>query len=216
MAMDPWLPGSEFTKLDAECQYWYDTLPVDLQFTPTAIYIRKDTYQLGALCLLHYAYHQTMCDLYRIGSPTLYKLRVGFKFPPEQHDYLYHLQYILFDHARSLATIAGEMISHGTKILADSWIPTITYDSCRIMLYYLTQVIDPALESSKKLMADTIPHLQNNIRALKRMRSLFAIADPLVGEVLYVQFWWINAEKNGNTSAQQQRPCLRNLGLAQR
>jgi hypothetical protein len=66
-AKTPWLPDSEFARLDAELRHWYDTLPANLQFTPTTLYIRQETSQVGALCALHYAYHQTMCDLYRIG-----------------------------------------------------------------------------------------------------------------------------------------------------
>lgn len=67
-ARNPWMPDSEFAQLDAELRYWYDNLPANLQFTPTTLYIRQETSQVGALCALHYAYHQTMCDLYRIGE----------------------------------------------------------------------------------------------------------------------------------------------------
>jgi hypothetical protein len=121
-----------------------------------------------------------MCDLYRIGAPALYKLRKAFEFPPEQHDFRRHLQYTLYGHAKSIAIITAEAARHDSKMLADSWIPTITYDSCRILLYYVMQLIDPETESSKALMLETIPHLQSNIRALKVMRSLFAVAESLV------------------------------------
>ena len=181
-AKAPWLADSEFAVLDTECRQWYETLPDSLQFTPAAIYVRKETSQLGALCLLHYAYHQTMCDLYRIGTPALYKLRAAFHFPPDQHDFQGHLQYALYEHAKNLATIAAEAARHGSTTLADSWMPTITYDSSRIMLYYVTQLLDPAAESSKALMLETIPHLQHNIRTLKMMRPFFAVADPLVSD----------------------------------
>ena len=181
-AKDPWLADSEFAVLNTDCRQWYETLPDSLQFTPAAIYIRTETSQLGALCLLHYAYHQTMCDLYRIGAPALYKLRTAFHFPPHQHDFQSHLQYALYEHAKSLATIAAEAARHGSKTLADSWMPTITYDSCRIMLYYVTQLLDPTAESSKALMLETMSHLQHNIGTLKMMRPLFAVADPLVSD----------------------------------
>jgi hypothetical protein len=179
-AKSPWLPGSEFAMLDTECRIWYDTLPASLQFTPTAIYIRKETSQLGALFLLHYAYHQTMCDLYRIGVPALYKLRAAFEFPLEQHDFLAHLQRTIYEHAKSLAIISTEAARHSSKTLSDSWLPSITYDSCRIMLYYTTQLLDPTAETSKIPMSETITHLQHSIKALKMMRPIFAIAEPLV------------------------------------
>ncbi|KAJ5040214.1 hypothetical protein NUH16_010016 [Penicillium rubens] len=179
-AMVPWDPASEFALLDADCRAWYDSLPASLQFTPDAMYIRKETYQLGALCLLHCAHYQTVCDLYRLGAPALYKLRAAFDFPPEQADFLQHLQQVLFDAARALATIIGQAALHGPQTLADSWLPTIAYDSCRIMVYHLTQILDPRSENAKALALATIPLLHSNINALKSMGSLNAIASTLV------------------------------------
>ena len=178
-AKSPWLPDSEFARLDAESRAWYDSLPPSLQFTPTALYIRKETSQLGALCSLHYMYHQNMCDLYRIGAPALYKVRNPFSFKPEQKEFLDHLQSELFRHARRLAAITAEALRHGPHALADSWVATIVYDCCRVLLYYLTHLIDPLAESSKRLMAETIPFVQSNVRALKMMRSMYAVADLL-------------------------------------
>ncbi|KAI5361261.1 hypothetical protein Slin15195_G123740 [Septoria linicola] len=178
-AKPPWYPDSEFAQLDAELRHWYNTLPANLQFTPATLYIRQETSQVGALCALHYAYHQTMCDLYRVGTPGLYKLRSAFSYGPEQQDFHRHLQLTLFGHARSLATIMAEALRHGPHAIADSWLPTILYDSCKIMLFYLTQIIDPKLDSSKALLADTIPHVHNNVKALKIMRSMYAAAMPL-------------------------------------
>ncbi|KAJ5092998.1 hypothetical protein N7456_008859 [Penicillium angulare] len=178
-AMVPWAPESEFAVLDRDCRAWYENLPASLQFTPNAIYIRKDSSQLGALCVLHCAHYQTICDLYRLGAPALYKLRAAFDFPPEQRAFLRHLQEVLFDAARALATIIGETAHHGTKMLADSWLPTITYDSCRIMVYHLTQILDPRAEETKIITSDTLSLLKSNIDALKAMGSLNVIANSL-------------------------------------
>ncbi|CAI7658778.1 unnamed protein product [Penicillium glandicola] len=178
-AMVPWDPASEFALLDLDCRAWYDSLPASLQFTPDAMYIRKDTSQLGALCLLHCMHYQTICDLYRLGAPALYKLRAAFDFPPEQGDFLRHLQQVLFDAAQALATIIGQAARHGAQMLADSWLPTIAYDSCRIMVYHLTQILDPRSENAKALVLVAIPLLRSNINALKLMGSLNAIASSL-------------------------------------
>lgn len=175
----PWLPDSEFVQLDAECRAWYDSLPASLQFTPTAMYIRRETSQLGALIAMHMMYHQNMCDLYRIGAPALYKLRSAFAFPPEQSGFLTHLQKSLFAHAKAHSMIIGEAVRHGPHALADQWIPTVTYDGCRIMLYHITQLIDPTLESSKEVILETIPLVQNNVEALKTLQSMYAVADLL-------------------------------------
>ncbi|KAJ5129072.1 hypothetical protein N7526_007238 [Penicillium atrosanguineum] len=178
-AMVPWDPSSEFAILDKDCRAWYESLPASLQFTPSAIYIRKDSSQLGALCVLHCAHYQTICDLYRLGAPALYKLRAAFDFPPEHQVFLHHLQQVLFDAARTLATIIGEAARHGTRMLADSWLPTITYDSCRIMVYHLTQILDPSLEDTKSIIMETLPLLQSNIHALGVMGNLNGIANTL-------------------------------------
>lgn len=182
--MVPWDPNSEFARLDADCRAWYESLPASLQFTPNAIYIRKDSSQLGALCVLHCAYYQTICDLYRLGAPALYKLRAAFDFPPSQQGFLRNLQEVLFDAARTLATIVGETAHHGSRMLADSWLPTITYDSCRIMVYHLTQILDPRTEEAKKAMTETLPLLRSNIKCLRIMGSLNVIANSLVSRCL--------------------------------
>ena len=177
--MLPWLPESEFAQLDGESRAWYNSLPASLQFTPTAMYIRKETSQLGALFLLHYMYHQTMCDLYRISAPRLYKLRHTFNFPPQQTGFLTHLQYELFVHARNLASITAEASRHGSHALADSWIPTIAYDGCRVMLFYLTQVLDPFAAQTKALLSEVKPLVQTNIKALRYMQSMYSVAELL-------------------------------------
>ncbi|KAF3392619.1 hypothetical protein F1880_008847, partial [Penicillium rolfsii] len=178
-AMVPWDPRSEFAALDADCRAWYESLPPSLQFTRNAMYIRKDTSQLGALCVLHCAHYQTICDLYRLGAPALYKLRAAFEFPPEQQDFLRQLQQVLFDAARSLASIIGETASHGSRMLADSWLPTITYDSSRIMVYHLTQILDTRADETKRITIETIPLLRSNINSLKMMGSLSNISNSL-------------------------------------
>jgi hypothetical protein len=180
--MVPWDPQSEFATLDADCRTWYESLPPSLQFTHNAMYIRKDSSQLGALCVLHCAHYQTICDLYRLGAPALYKLRAAFEFPPEQQDFLKQLQQILFDAARSLASIIGETASHGSRMLADSWLPTITYDSSRIMVYHLTQILDPRADETNRITIETIPLLRSNISSLKLMGSLSMISNSLVSK----------------------------------
>lgn len=176
----PWLPDSEFALLDGELRRWYDSLPTNLEFTTATIYTRKESSQLGALCLFHCAYHQTLCDLYRIGTPMLYKLRSPFQFPPEKIQFLRELQFALFKEARTLAAIIAEGERHGPRILADTWLPTITYDSIRIMLFYLTQVTDGVGLDKRELILSTIPYLQSNLRALKIMKATNVVADGLV------------------------------------
>lgn len=182
----PWLPGSEFSLLDTELRNWYNTLPDNLRFTTSTIYMRQESSQLSALCVFHCAYHQTMCDLYRIGMPALYKLRSAFHFPPEQGQYQKQLQWSLFREARTLAAIIAEGQRHGPGTIGDSWLPTIAYDSNRIMLFYLTQLIDSPTSSKRELVLSTIPYLHSNLKALKSMMSTNVVAKGLVS-LLYLQ-----------------------------
>ncbi|KAI7234790.1 hypothetical protein KC330_g4622 [Hortaea werneckii] len=121
-----------------------------------------------------------MCDLYRIGTPSLYKLRSAFSFPPEQAAYLRHLQSELFQQAKAIAMLAEEALRHGLHGLADSWIPTIVYDSCRIMLYFATQLHDTSSSHGRSLINEVIPLVRSNMEALKKMRSLHSVSELLL------------------------------------
>ncbi|KAL4904207.1 hypothetical protein BDW74DRAFT_185831 [Aspergillus multicolor] len=178
-AISPWLPNSEFAVLDKACWDWYNSLPKHLQWTPSTIYARKASSQLGALVLLHCSHYQTLCDLYRLGAPALFKLRSAIEFPPEQGKFLQKMRLDLYEAAKTMATIISEAERHGPHVLSDTWLPTITYDSSRIMLYYLTQPINPSEQESKDLVVQTIPYLESNIRALKAMQSLNAVSERL-------------------------------------
>ena len=109
----------------------------------------------------------------------MYKLRSPFAFPPEQTDFLTYLQGEHFYHARRLAIVTAEALRHGPHALADSWILTIVYDCCRVMLYYVTQLLDPTAQRTRVLMSETIPLVQSNIKALKTMKSMYSVAELL-------------------------------------
>lgn len=175
----PWLPDSEFAQLDSTARHWYNSLPPSLQFTPTAMYIRKETQQLGALCSMHFLYYQTMCDLYRICAPSLYKLRWPFTYPLEQTNFLKSLQRELFSLARNVALIAAEAHRHGPHALADNWTPTVVYDCCRVLLFHATQLVEPPAERSRFLMLETLPLVRSNVKVLRSMQCMYAVAELL-------------------------------------
>jgi hypothetical protein len=172
----PWVPESEFQQLTAALQHWHEHLPTNIQFTPTTIYMRKETSQLGALFLLHCTYHQTMVDLYRIGMPRLFKARTPISFPTDQYDFFLHCQQTCFEFAKNVAVVISEAVRHGPGALADSWLWVITYDSIRIMLYYLTQVVRNRGEQGGPLMSEATPLFQTSLKALKMMIPLFTTA----------------------------------------
>lgn len=179
----PWLPDSEFAQLDNELRTWYESLPPHLRFTSDAIYVQKESNHEGALVVLHCAYNQTLCDLYRIAAPKLYQLRAAFHFPPEQGGFLKELQWSLFKVATTLAAIIAEGMRHGPATISDTWLPSITYDSNRIMLYYLTTTFDPNDQTRKDLVLNTVPYLQSNVQALRTMSPTNAIAEAMVSPI---------------------------------
>jgi hypothetical protein len=155
-----------------------------MHFSPTAIYTRKESLELGTLALLWCTYHQTLCDLYRIGMPELFKIRTPIDFPPEQDEFLRHCQHTCFESAKSVSTVISGALRHGINMLADTWMCTIAYDSTRVMLYYLTQMLGPREEQTGTLLRDTIPLLQANVKALRLMIPMFVTAEHCVRSLL--------------------------------
>lgn len=175
-AQPPWLPESEFSTLDQRLHRWYDGLPEGLKFSTSAIYIRTERSQLCALTLLHVSYHQTMCDLYRIGMPRLFKIRTKIQYPPEKLDFLAKVQHTCFFHAQQIAFILRTALEHGVKTLADTWLAVVAHDTNRVMLYYITKVVS---ESHRSTVLETIPLIRSNLDVLKAMMPLFSMAKVL-------------------------------------
>lgn len=179
-AQPPWLPESEFAVLDADMHAWRRMLPECLEFSPENICIRRESSQLGALVALHCLYHNTLCDLYRIAMPELLRIRKPFPFSPEQRPFVEDLGSRCFDHAKRVAALLADVAWHGAQYLADSLLPTITYNSSRIMLYYLARMLDPTRWRANKVITDTVRYISRNNQVLPAMMPMFPLAEPLV------------------------------------
>ncbi|KAL1866975.1 hypothetical protein VTK73DRAFT_4444 [Phialemonium thermophilum] len=175
----PWLPDSEFATLHADLKAWRDGLSPSLDFSPEAVYIRLESSQLGALTLLHCTYHNAMCDLNRIAMPELFKLHNAFVFPPDQADFLDHLQLECLRHAQNMAVILAETARRGGRFLADSLLPSFAYNGSRVMLYYVARLLDPGRPHARSLMEETIRLVQSNNEVLRTMSAMIPLADPL-------------------------------------
>jgi len=103
----PLVQDTELEMLELSLTLWFENLPRTLQLTQAAIFMRKESGQLGGLLLLHIAYHNTMIQLSR-----------ETRYP----------------HAISIAEIFGEALKHGPEALADTWLPVAAYRSARIIL----------------------------------------------------------------------------------
>lgn len=179
-AKPPWLHDSELNVLAIQFEEWRATLPMSMRFSPAAIYTRKESSQLGGLTLLWCTYHQTLCDLYRIGMPKLFKIRKAVEFPPEQREFLEHCQKTCFEQAQNISITISEALRHGIEMLADTWMCIIAHDCTKVMLHYLTELTDLETESGKLLMKETFPLFRRNIHALKLMIPMIAAAEHCV------------------------------------
>ena len=145
--------------------------------------MRKESLELGALCMFHITYHSAMCDFYRIGMPKLFRLRSPIRFPPEQHAFLQNVQDRCFNHAKAVANVFAEVEAHHAWTLADQWLPTVAYDSSRVMVYYITQIVGLRAENSQDIWKETALHLQANLRAQRSMIPMYSMSQPLVSVV---------------------------------
>lgn len=172
----PWLPESEFARLDAALNGWYEHLPPSLQFTRAALYTRRESSQLGAFVLLQCTYNWTIVDLYRIALPKLYRLKLPWECSDE---FAARLQETIFLHAQRCSTVLADASSHGMKTLADTWLPSIAFDGNRLMLYYITQILGLDTDRGRLAFSECMPYIRSNLELLDAMQSLSAMAESL-------------------------------------
>jgi hypothetical protein len=173
---------------------WRRYLSQSLKWNSSAIYARKESSQLGALTLLWCTYHQTLCDLYRIGMPNLFHIRRHHEFPPAQQEFLDNCRRACFDNARELSKIIAEASRHGMKALSDTWLCIIAHDSTKVMLYFIKQNPRSPNALSVFEVEKTTTLVKKNMEALMQMRSLVATAeycvcDPPCSQKTFTNFW---------------------------
>ena len=68
---------------------------------------------------------------------------------------------------------------HGATTLADTWLAVIAHDSNRVMLYYLTKIVDLRAEATRDVINETLPLIRSNLDILKLMMPLFSMSKSL-------------------------------------
>lgn len=175
----PWQSGSGFAYLIRDIEAWRQSLPSWLDFSADNIYIRRESHQLGALLLIHCMYHHVMCDVHRIALPELYKNQEPFAFPPQQQEFVAHMQAQCFDHAQRMSVLVSTILQHGVKHFADSILPSFVYNSSRIMLYYIARNLDITKPNAAATVNRTIELVQQNNKALREMTLMYPLAETL-------------------------------------
>jgi hypothetical protein len=175
----PWLPGSGFVVLIDDIQSWRQSLPSWLDFSADNIYIQQETHQLGALLLIHCMYHHVICDVHRIALPDLFKNQKPIVFHTNQQAFVRHLQAVCFEHAQRMSISVSHILQHGVKYFADSILPSLVYNSSRIMLYYIARVLDTSKADAGIVIGRTVELVQCNIQALRDMALIYPLAESL-------------------------------------
>lgn len=197
VAKPPWMQDSEFSTIQAALSQWHNSLPDSLQFTRSALQKRKVSDQHGALLLMHLTYHQSICDLTRIGMRELFKIREPILFPPDQDGFLRKVQDECFDNAMAVSDVFQEALKHGTESLADTWLCVVAHDAARVLVYYLVNKMgSTGRHSENTLRVRVTQALWANVQALQRMKPMFALAKPLVSGTRIVTFGTILTKVN--------------------
>ncbi|CZR58866.1 uncharacterized protein PAC_08758 [Phialocephala subalpina] len=177
----PNLPDTEFCQLEAAFGHWSSHLSSTDRLNSSSIYTRKDSGQLGALFLMHFTYHISLCDLYRLSMPLLLpgllKNWSTVDLTPDQKSFRIEYQKKCFEHAKSAAQIFAKCIEHGPRTLTDTWLPTCAFESIRTMLFYSIEGYGHTTDFKRKLLSEVTPLCRGNMQSLKMMIPLFATAE---------------------------------------
>ncbi|CEJ81055.1 hypothetical protein VHEMI01206 [[Torrubiella] hemipterigena] len=179
----PWEAQSEWSKLYQDLKRWNSGLPASLRFTRSAIQKRKITNQHGGLLFLHLCYHQTVCDLTRIGMSDLFRIKNPLVFPAEQRQFLIDVQDDCFDNSMSVSAIFRDALTHGPEAYSDTWLCVVAHDVSRVQVHYRSKQLGSAA-ARETLVTDVDAALKTNAEMLTRLVPLIALAKPLLDATL--------------------------------
>lgn len=135
--------------------------------------------------LIHCTYHHNFLELYKFSMPDLFKQEKRFVvFPQEHREFIKVVQAEAYFHASQISTILAEAVEHGPRLLSDALLPFFVYDSSRVMLYYVSQLLDPNRVDAIGKMKEAISTVESNRHILRVMSPLFPIAESLVSKLM--------------------------------
>lgn len=100
--------------------------------------------------------------------------------PPEETAFLKTIQDQCFEHNMALCALFEEASGHGTVALTDTWLSVVAHSSARIIIEYISVGLGSSREKGEALRTHAIAAVHSNIRALKSMIPLHALAQSLV------------------------------------
>lgn len=178
----PWEFNSPHNKCLSDLFKWTQLLPLELALTPENIYARQASSQLSALVVLHVMQGQCLCDLYRVtipGNPEALDPALLGHAPPGWVD---QAQSNCFKSAQglwdTLDLVQGLIPTH---VQLDDYIGYCAYESVRIQLSYITNVLPR--EISAEVMANSVPKMGALYEVVVKMRESHPSMNKIVMEL---------------------------------
>lgn len=177
-AKSPWLPDSEFMALANELDLFVARMPPNVCESYDNLYIYKEHGQLAAFIGLHVALHQTFCDLYRIGMPSLSfpsnVIQVILDSAPST--FLKKCYDMCFHHAICASRLMARMLKYKDKALVDWTLGMNAHECTRIILVCCSKEFSFNGENLTDL-SQYIELIESNTKVLQYLRILFAPGD---------------------------------------
>lgn len=112
--------------------------------------------------------------------PDLFKLRKPLTFPPDQQEFVQSVQADCYFHALQISNILRGIAEHGPRLFSDSLLPFFVYESSRVMLYYIVQLLNPSRSDAKAKVKEAIKAVESNNSVMRIMSPMFPVAETLV------------------------------------
>ncbi|KAL7275633.1 hypothetical protein RUND412_001419 [Rhizina undulata] len=163
----PWMEGSKLLQITQELECWRASLPENMEFNDSNIYIRKTQDQLSAFFAIHFLFHHCFCDLYRIILPGWhFPATPTFEGSPES--FIPSCQNFVNSHAAQISNILASGLKHGRIALEDPMSTMHAYESTKIQVIYLLACCPN--KARKSLWPITAKNVDANFKALEFLK----------------------------------------------
>ncbi|CAG8044782.1 unnamed protein product [Penicillium salamii] len=180
--------GSELLQLESDLLDFKNSLPEALVLNERNLNLRAFSPQMRRYVMLHAAWHQCHCDLYRLMIPGLRDSLSGEILRNTSSDFMMYCQTQAVDHANAFFDILQMALRIGDEIMLDPGIKILVYQCTRI----ITQASDIGLLGTKSETLETLSKLTNAAEILLPMiavnqstsQLVSCRADPIVHTLL--------------------------------
>ncbi|CAG8188847.1 unnamed protein product [Penicillium salamii] len=171
--------GSELLQLESDLLDFKNSLPEALVLNERNLNLRAFSPQMRRYVMLHAAWHQCHCDLYRLMIPGLRDSLSGEILRNTSSDFMMYCQTQAVDHANAFFDILQMALRIGDEIMLDPGIKILVYQCTRI----ITQASDIGLLGTKSETLETLSKLTNAAEILLPMIAVNQSTSQLYQEI---------------------------------